>query len=65
MRLTTKTDIKCYRYSCIERVKQCQKGDLEKIGRSWESEITYTVESRYNAVVGVQKTGPRYKWIAL
>ena len=24
-----------------------------------------TVESRYNAIVGVQKTGPRYKWIAL
>ena len=25
----------------------------------------YTVESRYNAVVGVQETGPRYKWNAL
>ena len=23
------------------------------------------VESRYNALVGVQETGPRYKWIAL
>ena len=29
------------------------------------SSTTYTVESRYNAVVGVQEMGPRYKWIAL
>ena len=28
-------------------------------------ELTSTVESRYNAVAGVQKAGPRYKWIAL
>ena len=27
--------------------------------------LVATVESRYNAVVGVQETGPHYKWIAL
>ena len=31
----------------------------------WDDSWLYTVESRYNAVVGVQETGPRYKWIAL
>ena len=27
--------------------------------------FSITVEFRYNALVGVQKTGPPYKWIAL
>ena len=59
------TDIGFWRPSWIllKTLRNDEKNVQGKFSRA-SMHTANTVESRYNAVVGVQKTGSCYKWIA-